>query len=114
MRLISLFLALCLCGAAQADGPCDNTTECTADSLTCTWAFPYRAKEADNKFKKTLFDIQTCLGPNAKSNKDTGVNHPDSYDLWVIESDRTTARVSLKDKAALEKTYVFLQLIPKP
>jgi len=69
------------------------------------------------KFEATKQGLAACLGPDAKETTDQIVNHPDAYDLREFELDGSTYAVSLKDKGALQQTYVFLrvpQRNPKP
>ncbi|MFV2054435.1 hypothetical protein [Aliiroseovarius sp. YM-037] len=83
----------------------------------CHWVFPYRSAEASAAFEAVLEAVTACLGPGISVRTDESVNHPDSYDLRIIEQkDAVFAvfAVSLKDKAALQATLVFLRLPISP
>lgn len=81
-------------------------------SLTCAWPFAYRAAEATAAFEALSDDVMACTGPAAKPAP--GVNHPDSYDLRLFAYEGGTVAVSLKDKAALRETYIFLRMETAP
>ena len=121
-----LALALAIPGIAAADGFCDDlgalakegapmlNMECNrsialggAVSHSCAQAFAYRSEAAQQTFAKMLEDVGTCATPII--NRAPSVSHPDSYDLRQFETPRMIVSVSLKDKAALSKTYVFLR-----
>lgn len=76
----------------------------------CVWEFSYRAAEAEKTF--TYFDetLQRCFADRARVEHDQPVNHPDSYRLQQYQVGPVTVSVSLKDKSALQKTYVFLRV----
>lgn len=75
----------------------------------CQWEFPFRAPSASGRFDTLLAEIRSCLGPNSELPEDLQVNHPDSYDLRQFRSGDTVVSLSIKDKSALEKTFVFLR-----
>ena len=79
-------------------------------SRHCHWTFPYRSAEASAAFTEILDAVSTCLGPNAAVIQDQDVSHPDTYDLHLFERNGTEFAVSLKDKAALAQTLIFLRL----
>ncbi|MFK7874902.1 MAG: hypothetical protein AB8B71_03865 [Paracoccaceae bacterium] len=137
-------MALLVCGpgTAQGDPFCDdlnaplnlqsrsvvmtlpdtkNTVSCNRSrmlsggvQLHCGWAFAFRVPEAAQAFDTLLFNVATCLGEDAKVTADLDVNHPDFYDLQTFQLGDQEIAVSLKDKAALSKTYVFLRItLPK-
>lgn len=78
--------------------------------IHCSWAFDYRAEAAKHAFDRLSKDVAACLGNDARMIEDQDVNHPDFYDLTSFETDEQTIAVSLKDKAALQQTYVFLRV----
>lgn len=55
-----------------------------------------------------LGDVRQCADPITVP--PSVVNHPDSYDLLQFNFGPAIVSVSLKDKAALAKTYVFLRI----
>ena len=76
----------------------------------CAWAFDYRVPKAAALFEMYDADIRACLADPQKAKADAEVNHPDSYILHQYLVDGTTVAISLKDKAALQETYVFLRI----
>lgn len=121
MRVLALS-ALCL-GSPAAALDCDTLTgfrngaggsvlpetsgQCAAG--VCTWAFDYRDPAAQALFDRLLTQIAACLGPEHRFRQDSGVNHPDFYDLRLISDGAGTLAVSIKDKAGLQQTFVFLR-----
>ncbi|MFK7869266.1 MAG: hypothetical protein AB8B58_08505 [Roseobacter sp.] len=78
----------------------------------CSWAFAYRAAVAQETFQQVLADVTACAGDHAEITADQDVNHPDFYDLQTFRVNDFEVGVSLKDKAALGETYVFLRVSP--
>jgi hypothetical protein len=76
----------------------------------CAWAFPYRSDAARTAFAALNSSVGTCLSSPVRTDTDQRLNHPDSYDLRLYEADRARLSLSIKDKAALGKTYVFLRV----
>ena len=81
-----------------------------AHAINCAWPFSYRSAEAQAAFGDILSELSKCLGTNASESQDLGVNHPDFYDLREFRFDRGEVGVSIKDKGALQQTYVFLRV----
>jgi len=79
-------------------------------SYHCTWPFPYRTETAHGTFDAFNQSIQKCFGEHASSSKDQQVNHPDFYDLRRYRIDDVEISVSMKDKIALQKTYLFIRV----
>lgn len=79
-----------------------------ASTFTCHWPFAYRANEATQAFEQLTRDVAVCAGDFVEPQGD--VNHPDSYDLRLFSFNGAVIAVSLKDKGALKKSYVFLRL----
>ncbi len=75
----------------------------------CRWPYAYRAPEAREAFARLVADVADCPGATAMPLEE-GVNHPDSYDLRRFSLEGDTVAVSLKDKAALRETYIFLRV----
>ncbi|WP_108815505.1 hypothetical protein [Loktanella sp. Alg231-35] len=92
------------------------SAECTTSlilgggtQVQCGWPFAYRADEATAAFERLNEAVAACLGPTATASHDQSVNHPDFYDLRLYQAEGQETAVSLKDKAALRQTYVFLR-----
>lgn len=95
----------------------EMSTKCTrslvlsgGSQVHCGWVFPYRAPEATVAFERLVRAVATCLGAEASMTADQDVNHPDFYDLQTFQSKGREIGVSLKDKAGLSETYVFLRI----
>jgi hypothetical protein len=76
----------------------------------CAWAFPYRSPAATAAFDRLVSAVAACLGAEASVTEDLHVNHPDFYDLQTFQLKGLEIGVSLKDKAGLSETYVFLRI----
>ncbi len=74
-------------------------------SLSCNWAFDYRADAARAAFDLLASEIAACAGDPIAT--EAPVNHPDSYDLLSFAGGISAA---LKDKAALQETHVILRV----
>lgn len=83
-------------------------------AINCAWPFDYRAPQARAAFEDTIGAVEACLGTGASAQLDGLVNHPDSYDLRTYVIPQGSVAVSLKDKGALQKTYVFLKVERAP
>ncbi|WP_299685977.1 hypothetical protein [uncultured Tateyamaria sp.] len=94
-------------------GTCVTSLDLTgARAANCRWPFEYRAEAATTAFTTLLNATTRCL--NANGVADQGVNHPDSYDLRTFDTETAQISVSIKDKGALQQTYVFLRVAPAP
>ncbi len=114
---------------AEASSPCARivaleafqSTEETLDGAICTtyqnqslstatschWAFPYRDTSAKQLAASLWTELQSCrLGEEQPP--DQAVNHPDSYVLQVWSAKDAVYRLSIKDKAGLDRTFAFL------
>lgn len=78
--------------------------------VQCGWPFAYRADAASAAFDQLNETVAACLGPDTVASRDQSVNHPDFYDLRLYQIAGMETAVSLKDKAALQQTYVFLRI----
>lgn len=81
-----------------------------AEQISCYWAYDYRSAEAQARFEELQAQIEMCLGKDAALPADLQVNHPDSYALRQYEGQGRRVALSLKDKAGLGNTLVFLNL----
>ncbi len=79
-------------------------------SFHCKWPYDYRDPNAEAEFVRFDQALSDCFGTDAKLTPDQGVNHPDSYQLSQFSVGSSRVSVSLKDKASLGKTYIFLRL----
>ena len=98
---------------AQESATCATyLTKTAATGVSCHWEFPYRSDVAHRFFETVWANLQTCR-PGVLRETGNRVNHPDSYDLreWVAQSG--VYAVSKKDKAAAERTLVFLRFEPR-
>lgn len=94
-------------------GNCTTSLDLSgARALSCSWPFDYRAQAATDTFVELLDTTTQCL--NTDGLTDQGVNHPDSYDLRTFETDSMQVSISIKDKGALQQTFIFLRVAPKP
>ena len=84
------------------------------EQMSCWWAFDYRSAEARIRLDDIRAGIETCLEGQGALPGDAQVNHPDSFELHRYEGPTMRAAVSLKDKAGLGQSLVFLSLTPKP
>jgi len=75
---------------------------------TCGWAFDYRSPDAVAAFDAMNAQVSTCFPKAINVGQDGQVNHPDYFDQRLYQVDGTSINVSLKDKGALQKTYVFV------
>lgn len=101
--------------AVAAARPLADAEKCTmsrsdsgANAYHCIWGFPYRDVAASAFFGAVDADLRGCFADSARFAADQGVNHPDTYDQRRYGLDDVVVTVSLKDKSALGRTYVFL------
>ena len=83
-----------------------------AKSANCNWAFSYRSAEATGAFQDMLAELSVCADMASGIETDQPVNHPDFYDLRLMRIAGGEMGLSIKDKAALLQTLVFLRLTP--
>ena len=105
-------LSLILPGG-EVPAPCRVSQSLSGGKVAhCGWPFAYRAPEARQGFEALLEAALVCVGSEAEQNMDQPVNHPDAYDLVELRGQGRLLGVSLKDKAGLQQTYVFLRIAP--
>lgn len=80
----------------------------------CQWKFEYRSPGASETLNSLSGAAQSCFEHQAIAFRDQGVNHPDTYDQRQFILGDAVLTISLKDKAALQKTYVFLRAQADP
>jgi len=76
----------------------------------CAWKFACRTVGAYSTFDAYKQLFQECFGDRAHLSRDKSVNHPDFYDLHQHQLDQVGVTLSIKDKSALQSTYVFVRV----
>jgi hypothetical protein len=76
--------------------------------------FDYRDAQAVTWLNMLRTRVEACMGPDAEMAGDAQVNHPDSFDLHQYEGQGHRVALSLKDKAGLNQTLVFLSISQEP
>jgi hypothetical protein len=76
----------------------------------CSWKFPYRDAAAQTVFEDFNQSLRSCFAGGQEVVQDVGVNHPDSYTQHQHLTDDVVVSVSIKDKGALQETYVFVNV----
>lgn len=76
----------------------------------CGWEFPHRTQRAYDRFDEFVGRLDDCIGQHATAHTDQKVNHPDFYALRRYEMEQADVSVSVKDKSALGKTFVFIKV----
>lgn len=89
---------------------CSVTKRSKRSWYSCRWDFPYRATQAYQTYDAFVERMSGCIGQRATMHSDQSVNHPDYYDLRRFELTQADVSVSVKDKAALENTFVFIRV----
>lgn len=82
-------------------------------STNCHWAFAFRSEAVELAFDKMLAQLSACADPAFGVQKDLPVNHPDFFDLRVMRMTGGEVGLSLKDKTALQQSFIFLRLTPQ-
>ena len=93
----------------EVDLPLAEGAACTLppDEM-CRWSFAYRSAAAQETFDRIADHLSECLG--APRAEEAPVNHPDSYRLIQFETTDAVIFLSLKDKASLQRSFVFLRV----
>ncbi len=84
-------------------------SETASREIHCRWSFDYRSDESIEMQDRMASDIRDCLGASTIS-PEQGVNHPDTYDQQLYRAGDMALSVSLKDKAAMQRSFVFLRI----
>lgn len=79
-------------------------------STYCYAIFDYRSEQANDAFKQLQSKLSSCFSPLKAQGAGDIVNHPDSFDQKQYCADQNDLSLSLKDKATLNQTLVFLRL----
>ncbi len=85
----------------------------SASEYMCAFEFTFRGDDARAVYEGYAKDMETCSaqGEFATVSAQNAVNHPDSFEQTIFDIyEGPQASVSLKDKGALQKTYVFVRL----
>lgn len=80
------------------------------NAFSCAWKFPYRDGAANAAFDTINQGLRGCFSEANETVVDEGVNHPDTYHQRQYDVDQIIVSVSIKDKGALQETYVFLNV----
>lgn len=86
-------------------------TEAATIGTSCHWSHAYRGSTVAPHAARIWQHLTSCRAGQLLA-PDTQVNHPDSYDLREWAHGRDVYALSVKDKAALERTFVFLRIEP--
>lgn len=89
---------------------CHVTKTSSRNWYLCGWEFPYRAQRAYDMFDELVAKMNDCIAGRATLHSDRNVNHPDFYSLRRYEMEQANVTVSVKDKAALGNTFVFIRV----
>ena len=76
----------------------------------CVWDYAYRDERAYAEFDRFVGSLSRCFGRIAKEHVDRNVNHPDFYAARRYVMAQGEVKVSVKDKAALGSTFVFISV----
>ncbi len=79
-----------------------------ARAYHCAWSYPFRDGSVAAAFAGHTKMLQQCFGETVEISRDQAVNHPDFYDQRHYRMGEVAVTLSVKDKTALQKTYVFL------
>ena len=80
------------------------------DAMNCRWKFGYRVAAADAAHGALLAAVQQCVPAAQVVLEEAPVNHPDSYLATRFDAGAATVAVTLKDKAGLGASFVFLRV----
>ena len=79
----------------------------------CFWVFPFRTPASFDRFNSELLRVSSCFPSADGPLTPNGVNHPDTHNVRIFQTNSARITVSLKDKSQLGKTLVFLQIEPE-
>ncbi|WP_152912319.1 hypothetical protein [Candidatus Rhodobacter oscarellae] len=89
----------------------DALTETGAGGF-CQWGYAYRSEAARAGFARQVAKLTECFPDAAPQPSPHRVNHPDTHDVRLFDLGDTRITISLKDKARLGKSFVFMQVAP--
>jgi hypothetical protein len=79
-----------------------------AQAIHCYVEFQYRAQQATTDLAHLHSDLSTCFDEQIPIGAGQIVNHPDSFDQIEYCGQSHRYSLSLKDKAGLAQTLIFL------
>ena len=96
---------------APAPDRCELAAEPSgSDVYRCTWSFALRAAETAEVYNGLAVSVAECVGGDVLPVVDRGVNHPDTSLRHTYDLGSAALSLSLKDKSALDASYVFLEV----
>lgn len=123
--IVRALIFLCIAGAARAG--CDanlaqgpeamlrdlaETADCITEPGLCRWTYVLGDAASRQTYEKALGRLRTCTDLT-EATRDQGVNHPDFYDAWAFRWSGGALTLSIKDKSALDATFVVLRVLPE-
>ena len=78
-------------------------------TVNCRWGFDYRSAGLEESFEHLSDTIANCFKITAQKS-DHPVSHPDYYKLRQYEASGRMISVSIKDKGALEHSFIFVSV----
>ena len=97
-------------GLAERVAMAPQNLSCDPADRSCRWSFDLGDDVSRALFEDLVKTMRDC--PKLESAvRDSGVNHPDFYDAWAIQIGNQGFTVSIKDKSALQKTFVVLRIM---
>ena len=93
-----------------AGGACRNIDTERGPARSCNVKFNYRSAVAQERFDKLRKDIEQCIRGAELLPSNASVNHPDTHseEIFAIPGGRIV--ISLKDKARLGQSFVFITI----
>ena len=99
-------------GKQRAD--CQSVHLLSGEALACHWEFPYRSHQSRSAINELIEKIEACFPTDETGPLAQPVNHPDTHVVHVYDTLDGRIVASLKDKAALGQSFVFLQIQALP
>ena len=97
-------------GLAERVALAPQNLSCDLVDRSCRWSFGLGDAVSRALFDTLVETMRAC--PDFESAiRDSGVNHPDFYDAWAIQIGEQGFSVSIKDKSALQQTFVVLRIM---
>lgn len=85
---------------------CGEALQLDGVAVHCSWQFEFRERAAKTAFEHIADRLGTCF----PFEPDAGVNHPDTHNSRIYVTNGAKVVVSIKDKSALNSTFVFLKV----
>ena len=97
-------------GLAERVALAPQNLSCDSADRSCRWSFDLGDNVSRALYDALVKTLRDC--PNLEGAvRDSGVNHPDFYDAWAIQLGDRGFTVSIKDKSALQQTFVVLRIM---